>query len=124
MKTDIARYNTLRWGLSTLGCPECDLAGAVELADRYGKLPPPVDTLLKVAEIRIILSAAGYESMTVADGRAVIRRGNAVYRERDGRIPVVDPSNPAFLRLALVKRIAQDAAAARAGQPPEGRGAR
>ena len=95
-----------------------------ELADRYGKLPPPVDTLLKVAEIRIILSAAGYESMTVADGRAVIRRGNAVYRERDGRIPVVDPSNPAFLRLALVKRIAQDAAAARAGQPPEGRGMR
>ena len=93
-----------------------------ELADRYGKLPPPAETLLKVAEIRILVSAAGYESLTVAEGRVLLRRGNAVYRERDGRIPTVDPRNPAFLRLALVKRIAQDAAAARAGQKEEGRG--
>lgn len=36
MAPESARYKTLRWGLSTLGCPEYDLAAAVELADRYG----------------------------------------------------------------------------------------
>ena len=30
------RYSKLNWGISTLGCPECNLAQAVELADRYG----------------------------------------------------------------------------------------
>jgi len=29
------RYKNLHWGISTLGCPELDLAGAVELAERY-----------------------------------------------------------------------------------------
>ena len=32
----INRYSTLNWGISTLGCPECNLAQAVELADSYG----------------------------------------------------------------------------------------
>ena len=36
MKPGLVRYNTLRWGLSTLGCPEYGLAAAVELADRCG----------------------------------------------------------------------------------------
>ena len=29
-------YSDLKWGISTLGCPELDLPGAVALADRYG----------------------------------------------------------------------------------------
>ena len=38
-------YSTLNWGISTLGCPECNLPQAVELADRYG---------LKYFEIRTL----------------------------------------------------------------------
>ena len=30
------RYESLRWGLSTLGCPQCNLPQAVALADSYG----------------------------------------------------------------------------------------
>jgi transcription-repair coupling factor (superfamily II helicase) len=85
-----------------------------ELIDRYGKLPSPAENLLKVSEIRIIVSAAGYEELTVAEGKVLIRCGHSVYRQKDGRIPVIDPRNPAFLRLALLKKIALDAAAERA----------
>lgn len=84
-----------------------------ELIDRYGKLPSSAETLLKISEIRIIVSAAGYEELTVAEGKVLIRCGHAVYRQKDGRVPVMDPRNPAFLRLALLKKIAQDAAAER-----------
>jgi len=35
-KPEIKRYAALRWGLSTLGCPEYNLPQAEELADRYG----------------------------------------------------------------------------------------
>ena len=84
-----------------------------ELIDRYGKLPPPAETLLKISEIRIIVSAAGYEELNVAEGKVLIRCGSYVYREKDGRVPVMNPKNPAFLRLALLKKIAQDAAAER-----------
>ena len=84
-----------------------------ELVDRYGKLPDPADTLLKVAEIRITVSAAGYEELTAADGKVLIRRGRQIYREPDGRVPTEDVRSPAILRLALVRRIAQNAAAHR-----------
>ena len=30
------KYPSLRWGMSTLGCPECNLPQALEIADRYG----------------------------------------------------------------------------------------
>jgi len=53
----------------------------------------------------------------------LIRRGREFYRDRDGRIPAADVRNPAFLRLALVKNIAQEAAAARA-EASAGRGVR
>jgi len=81
-----------------------------ELTDRYGKLPPAADVLLQLAEIRIIVSLAGFEELTLAEGKLLIRRGHGAYRLPDGRIPVIDARNPAFLRLALVKKYAKDAA--------------
>ena len=30
------KYPSLRWGMSTLGCPQCNLPQALEIADRYG----------------------------------------------------------------------------------------
>ena len=53
------------------------------------------------------------EELNVAEGKVLIRCGSFVYREKDGRVPVMNPKNPAFLRLALLKKIAQDAAAER-----------
>ena len=36
MKPGFAHYPDLRWGLSTLGCPEYSLPQAIDLADEYG----------------------------------------------------------------------------------------
>ena len=41
-----------------------------ELVDRYGPLPPPVETLVEVASLRVLATAAGLTDITLA-GRNV-----------------------------------------------------
>jgi transcription-repair coupling factor (superfamily II helicase) len=46
-----------------------------ELRDRYGPLPPPVERLLEVAQLRYRAEAAGLTSVGTEDGQLVLRFG-------------------------------------------------
>jgi hypothetical protein len=46
-----------------------------ELLDRYGPLPPPVERLLEVAQLRCRAEAAGLTSVGIEDGQLVLRFG-------------------------------------------------
>jgi len=77
MKT--SRYSTLRWGLSTLGCPDFDLPRAVELADSYG-----IDSL----EIRTLNGSVDCgKTLYLPENEPVMRRIAG-----EGRCHVLDSS--------------------------------
>ncbi|MCL1856283.1 MAG: transcription-repair coupling factor [Kiritimatiellaeota bacterium] len=65
---------------------------AAELADRYGKPPPPVRRLLAVTRLRIAAAASGIERITVKDGTAHLYRDGIPLRIR-GELPRLPPAN-------------------------------
>ena len=73
-----------------------------ELQDRYGPLPEPVENLLQWRRLTILTALAGYDSLTVAEGRVLLQNGRGIYR-RNGLVPTIDPSNPPLLRLAILR---------------------
>ena len=75
----INRYSTLNWGISTLGCPECNLPQAVELADRYG---------IKYFEIRTLNNTVNcQETLYYPENEPAMRKLAAA-----GRCQVLDSS--------------------------------
>lgn len=73
------RYSKLNWGISTLGCPECNLAQAVELADRYG---------IKYFEIRTLNNTVDCQkTLYFPENEPVMRQLAA-----EGRCQVLDSS--------------------------------
>ena len=75
----INRYATLNWGISTLGCPECNLPQAVELADRYG---------IKYFEIRTLNNTVNcQETLYYPENEPAMRKLAA-----EGRCQVLDSS--------------------------------
>ena len=90
-----------------------------ELRDRYGKLPPQSETLLKYARIKLLASRAGYDSLSVAHGTVLLRRNQEPYRE-NGKLPAVDENAPPEVRLArltdIVRRAERAAALAQLAQ--------
>ncbi len=73
-----------------------------ELQDRYGRPPESVENLLKWRQLSILVSLAGYDSLTVADGRVILQNSRGIYRDR-GLVPTVDSSSPPALRLAMLR---------------------
>lgn len=60
------KYRSLRWGISTLGCPECNLPQALEIADRYG---------IEFLEIRILNGSGNcHETLYLPENQSVMRR--------------------------------------------------
>ncbi len=73
------RYKNLRWGISTLGCPELDLAGAVKLADQYN---------MEFLEIRTLQNSNdAWDTLYRPENEPVLRKLTAA-----GRCRVLDSS--------------------------------
>ena len=82
---------------------------AVELRDRYGKLPSQATNLIEAVRLRILAARAGYENFSVIDGRVTLKNpGGTVYRV-NGMQPIVDYRDPPELRmvhlLAIMRRL-------------------
>ena len=70
-----------------------------ELRDRFGPLPEPVKNLLEVIRLRILAARAGYEILTVADGKVTLKNPGGTIFRIDGKQPVISYANPPKLRL-------------------------
>lgn len=57
-----------------------------ELRDRFGILPPPVERLLKLAELRIVASESCIQHIEVKNGKVMFTRDNE-YIKYDARFP-------------------------------------
>lgn len=66
---------------------------AVELVDKYGKLPLCVENFLKTVRLRILGSKAGFHSISCKDGKIFLERNNELYRQ-NGAIPKVPANYP------------------------------
>ncbi|MDD3886609.1 MAG: transcription-repair coupling factor [Victivallaceae bacterium] len=84
---------------------------ADELSDRFGKLPEPACNLLEVTRLRILAARAGYEKLSVADGKVFLSRGGLNMYRKFGKIPFISYKNPLKLRMTLLLEILRDAAA-------------
>jgi transcription-repair coupling factor (superfamily II helicase) len=80
-----------------------------ELADRFGKLPKEAVNLLDVSRLRILGQIAGLRSISVVDNVVILMTPeNEVYRERNGKRPVLDGRDSPELRLVHLKKILLD----------------
>ena len=79
-----------------------------ELIDRYGPLPKPAETLLKIAELRLLTAAAHAEKLQVEAGKVYLKSKRGIYR-KNGLVPTVSEKNPPELRLALIRHIVLEA---------------
>ncbi|MBI1886255.1 MAG: transcription-repair coupling factor, partial [Chloroflexi bacterium] len=73
-----------------------------ELADRFGPLPPVVQTLLEVVRLRVLAERAGVQAIASEDGQVVVRlkEGLVVPREAlAGRVPPGVQMGRTLLRL-------------------------
>ena len=83
----------------------------LELADRFGKLPPEVENLLTLTLLKIHAARAGFTSITVMENRILLRkRASDTYRMSDGRIPRLEANSSAAERLRELLRIVRLAA--------------
>ena len=73
-----------------------------EVTDRFGPMPPSVQRLVEVAELRLAAEAAGVSSISREDGRLVVRFGAGLTRAAamrllgDGGLPGVRPVDVTF----------------------------
>jgi transcription-repair coupling factor (superfamily II helicase) len=73
-----------------------------EVTDRFGPLPPSVQRLVEVAELRLAAEAAGVSSISREEGRLVVRFGAGLTRAAamrllgDGGLPGVRPTDLTF----------------------------
>ena len=78
------------------------------MIDRYGPLPKPAETLLKIAELRLLTAAAHAEKLQVEAGKVYLKSKRGIYR-KNGLVPTVSEKNPPELRLALIRHIVLEA---------------
>jgi transcription-repair coupling factor (superfamily II helicase) len=73
-----------------------------EVTDRFGPMPPSVQRLVEVAELRLAAEAAGVSSISREEGRLVVRFGTGLTRLAamrllgDGGLPGVRPTDVTF----------------------------
>ena len=88
---------------------------SLELEDRFGPLPQCVKNLFEVVRLRIFAARAGYEQLSVADGKLLLKNpGGTVYRE-NGVVPVIDYRDPPVLRMVHLRNILARAAKTNSG---------
>lgn len=80
-----------------------------EFTDRYGAMPEPLKHLFTLSEFRIRTAAAGYTSLSLEDGKVLLKSPRGIYR-RNGAVPLISSKNPPALRLALLRDILIQAA--------------
>jgi transcription-repair coupling factor (superfamily II helicase) len=78
---------------------------ALELADRFGPPPPPVQRLLAIAGLRVTAASAGIELIEVRSRKIMIRRGGEFHME-NGRFPLLRAASPDNAITELRDRIA------------------
>jgi transcription-repair coupling factor (superfamily II helicase) len=78
---------------------------ALELADRFGPPPPPVQRLLAIAGLRVTAASAGIELIEVKARKIMIRRGGEFHME-NGRFPLLRAASPDNAITELRDRIA------------------
>ncbi|MBE6381058.1 MAG: transcription-repair coupling factor [Lentisphaerae bacterium] len=93
-------------------CSEAEVKDyRMELADRFGKLPPEVENLLTLTLIRILAAQAKFTSITVLENKVLLRRGSlATYRSSDGKMPRLNGNTPPQARLLELLRTVKLAA--------------
>jgi len=73
---------------------------AVELRDRYGKLPKPVELLLLATEVKLLAGSRGVEGLEARAGKLMLRR-RGDFIQLGGKFPRLTKTEP----LALLKEI-------------------
>ena len=83
---------------------------AAELADRFGPLPPEAENLIAYTYLRIAVARSGYRNLFVHDGKVTLNNpGGTIYRDQNGKQPVVDYRDPPLLRLKILTDIVRKA---------------
>jgi len=75
-----------------------------EFADRFGPLPPPVERLLGIAEIRIAAMARGIRHVETRDGKVILKRGGE-FLMRGQRFPRLSGRTPDERLQALLELV-------------------
>ncbi|OUX38945.1 MAG: transcription-repair coupling factor [Kiritimatiellaceae bacterium TMED266] len=75
-----------------------------EIKDRFGPLPPPVQRLLLIAQLRIHAAAHNINAITVRDNQVMLNTPNG-YRTQSGQHPHLEDGNPTQRLKALIKLI-------------------
>jgi len=84
---------------------------AIELRDRYGKLPDPVKNLLAVTRIKLLTALADYRQLSVVNGRVLLNNpGGTIFRLADGTAPRINYCDTPELRLRHLMNIIKKAA--------------
>ena len=80
---------------------------ALELADRFGKLPVEAENLLKIIKLKLLLAQTRYRMMNVVQGIVTLQTANQeIYRdERSGKRPHLDYRDAPALRIAHLERL-------------------
>jgi transcription-repair coupling factor (superfamily II helicase) len=91
-----------------------------EVTDRFGPMPPPVQRLAEVAELRLVAETAGVSSVSREEGQLVVRFGAGLSRGTAMRLlapgaaaalPGVRPSDLTFASNQVRIRLPRDPAA-------------
>ena len=82
----------------------------LEIADRFGKLPPEVENLFTLTLIKIIAAKASYRSITVMDNRVLLRKRVGDTYRSDGKLPRLTANTTPDVRLKELLRIVRLAA--------------
>jgi transcription-repair coupling factor (superfamily II helicase) len=89
-----------------------------EVTDRFGPMPPAVQRLVEVAELRLTAESAGVSSISREDGQLVVRFGAGLSRSTamrllgGGGLPGVKPSDVTFASNQVRFRVPRDPARA------------
>lgn len=104
IESESARVNIFRT-LSRIASEERLQDFQLELADRYGKLPPETENLLMLTLIKILTARAGFTSLTVMENRVILRkRASDTYRI-NGLLPRLKDGDSPNSKLKALLRI-------------------
>jgi transcription-repair coupling factor (superfamily II helicase) len=108
IESEISRINIFRT-LSRIASEERLKDFQLELADRYGKLPPETENLLALTLVKILTAKAGFSSLTVLENRVILRkRASDTYRINGllPRLKVEDSPENKLKNLLRIVRLA------------------
>ncbi len=75
-----------------------------EMKDRFGPIPPAVNRLLKIAELRIIAASHKIQNIETRDGKVLLLRNND-YLKCDNKFPRLSKSSPDNLLEELINLV-------------------